>query len=334
MRDVAARAGVSPKTVSNVVRGWPNVSNDTRARVNEALEALGYRMNVSARMLRSGRSGILALAVPWISTPYFAELTSVIVRAAEERGSTVFVEQTDGSLERELRVLEGIRGNLVDGLIFSPYAAGAEHIAARKSATPMVLLGERVGPAEPPADHVVIDNVSAADDLTSHLVACGYRRIATIGLHEGEAGEHSRLRAQGFEAALARAGLPVVPELQAMVSGFLRSEGARAMRSLLDLPRPPEAVFCFDDLLALGALHAAHERGLRVPEDIAVAGFDDIEDSRYSYPTLTTVRADKEGIARAALDLLLERLDADHAPEPRAVVPGYEVMVRGSTRRA
>ncbi|RKS80209.1 DNA-binding LacI/PurR family transcriptional regulator [Motilibacter peucedani] len=329
MRDVAARAGVSPKTVSNVVRGWPNVTDETRARVNEALEALGYRMNLSARMLRSGRSGMLALAVPYLAVPYFAELTSGIVRVAEARGWTVQVEQTDGSLDHELRVLQGARGNLIDGLILSPYAAGPEHIAARTAPTPLVLLGERIGHGA--ADHVAVDNVSAARDMVSLLVSRGYRRIAAIGLVGGATGQHSRMRLEGYEQALARAGLPLVPEHQRQVSEFGRAEGARAMDELLDLPERPDAVFCFDDLLALGALHAAHERGVRVPDEIAVAGFDDIEESRYCYPTLTTVRPDKEALARQAVELVLARLDAGDSEPPRSMVPDYALVERDST---
>ena len=329
MKDVAARAGVSTKTVSNVVRGWPHVTPETRARVESALDELGYRMNLSARTLRSGRSGLIALAVPWLSSPYFAELTSEVVRVAEDRGWTVVVDQTGGLAERELRVVRGLRGQLIDGLIYSPYALGAQEIALHDPGTPIVLLGERVGAGV--ADHVAIDNIAAAADVVGHLAASGRRRIGAIGLQDDSSGENARLRARGYALALRAAGRTVEPALQQPVAAFERAEGAAAMDRMLDGGGAPDAVFCFSDLLALGAMHALHRRGLRVPDDVAVAGFDDIEDGRYAHPPLTTIRPDKLAIATTAVDFLLSRVGDGEQPPPRESTPGYELVVRSST---
>lgn len=329
MRDVARRAGVSPKTVSNVARGWPPVSPQTEQRVKAALEELGYRMNHSPKMMRTGRSGLVALAVPWLDNPYFAEITSAIVRRAATLGLTVLVEQTDGLPERERMVVQGLPGQPVDGLIFSPYALGEEDFSVQPTITPTVLLGERMGSRY--TDHVAIDNVAAALEVVTHLTQTGRRRIAAIG-HQSAAGAvNARQRARGYELALRAAGRSVDPTLQLTVDSFQRADGAAAMRRLLATGRPFDAVFCFSDLLALGALHELKKAAVRVPDDVAVAGFDDIEEGRYATPELTTIRPDKNGIARVALDLLTSRLAGDAEPQIRGVCAPYELVVRGST---
>jgi DNA-binding LacI/PurR family transcriptional regulator len=180
LKDVAALAGVSVKTVSNVVNGYVHVSATTRERVQAAIDELGYRPNATARSLRSGRSGVLALAVPELGVPYFAELASLVVDAAATHGYTVLIDQTAGAKDRELVVLGGIRHHLVDGVLFSPLALGVAELRRRTDATPMVLLGERG--LRGPTDHVGIDNIRAAREATRHLAERGCRRIAAIGV--------------------------------------------------------------------------------------------------------------------------------------------------------
>ncbi|MGH3170872.1 MAG: LacI family DNA-binding transcriptional regulator, partial [Trebonia sp.] len=171
LRDVAALAGVSVKTVSNVVNGYVHVAADTRARVEAAVAELGYRPNLSARNLRGGRSGVIAFAVPEIGVPYFAELAQEVVATAGSHGLTVLIDQTEGRVDREQQVLEGIRAHLIDGLIFSPLAVGQLEIAQRTDTTPLVLLGERDSGGM--ADHVAIDNVAAAREAVIHLTRLG-----------------------------------------------------------------------------------------------------------------------------------------------------------------
>ncbi|MEV8507493.1 LacI family DNA-binding transcriptional regulator [Actinoplanes sp. NPDC051475] len=335
LKDVAARAGVSIKTVSNVVNGYVHVSPETRARVQQAIDALGYIPNVAARQLRSGRSGVIALAVPELQTPYFAELAGLIVQAAERRSWTVLIDQTDGHEDRERNLVAGLRRHAIDGLIFSPLALAGEELASSGD-TPMVLLGERVWHG--PADHVAIDNTAAAADATAHLAALGRRWIAAIGAQSPASAVTAHQRLAGYRSALAEAGLPEDPALIAEVDGFHRADGAAAMRRLLDGPIRPDAVFCFNDVLALGAIRALLERGLSVPEDVAVIGFDDIEDGRFSTPTLSTIAPDTAGIARLAVDLLAERLGEtragagdDPAGPPRELKVDYRLIPREST---
>src|ERR687888_1499957 len=282
LKDVAERAGVSIKTVSNVVNGYLHVRADTRDRVERAIRELQYRPNLSARSLRAARSGVVALALPELDVPYFAELARHIVAAAETRGWTVLIDQTEGSRERERIVVDGIRRELIDGLIFSPLALTASDLAERSDATPMVLLGERIGGDDLVADHVVVDNVAAARTAVTHLVDLGRRRIAAIGAQRIASGVTARLRLRGYRAALRKAGLPQDPSLVRQADAYHRADGAAAMAALLELPEPPDAVFCFNDLLALGALRTLLQRGVRVPEDVALVGFDDIEDGRYA----------------------------------------------------
>ncbi|MBO3748503.1 LacI family DNA-binding transcriptional regulator [Streptosporangiaceae bacterium NEAU-GS5] len=328
LKDVAERAGVSIKTVSNVVNGYPHVSPETRLRVEAAIAELRYRPNLSARNLRQGRSGVIALALPDLAIPYFAELATRVIAAADQRGWTVLIDQTQGDRAKERLVVSGIRAHLIDGLLFSPLALTGGDLAARVDSTPMVLLGERVGRS--PYDHVAVDNVAAAEEATAHLVQLGRRRIAAIGAQKAAAGVTARLRLRGFRHALAKAGL--TEHAVAHVAAFHRADGATAMAGLLtgSPAGPPDAVFCFNDTLALGALRTLLARGIRVPDDIALIGFDDIEDGRYATPALTTVAPDKSQIADVAVDLLASRLSGT-AAQPKELVAGHRLIVREST---
>ncbi|MDN4175033.1 LacI family DNA-binding transcriptional regulator [Nocardioides sp. SOB77] len=333
LKDVAERAGVSVKTVSNVVNGYVHVAADTRARVQAVVEEMGYRPNVTARNLRSGRVGVIALAVPELENPYFAELAGHVMEAADEHGWTVLVDQTDGLAERERDVLAGFRHHLIDGLIMSPFALTAEELGASADHTvPVVLLGEKVW--DGPADHVAIDNVEAARAATDHLLGLGRRSIALVGHQPDGPGDSgvARLRRHGWELALRAAGLEPEEALVGEVEDFGREHGYAAISALLDRGGRPDAVLCFNDTLALGVLRALADRGLEVPVDVAVIGIDDVEETRWSVPRLSSVAPDKRAIARTAVTMLAERLGPDgRDPAPRDVRAGFEVVAREST---
>lgn len=327
MKDVAGLAGVSIKTVSNVVNQYPFVSESTRARVLEALRTLDYRPNMSARGLRTGVTNLIALAIPVLDEPYFGEIATQIVDAAQEHNWTVIIEQTAGERSREQVAAEGLRSNIVDGLIASPLAMTADDVADLAPQRPLVLLGERFARAG--ADHVAIDSVAAAYDATRHLLDLGRHRIAVIGA-ETRIGT-AAMRVQGYQRALGEAGRTPDPKLSISVSPFHRTEGAHAMSLLLSRRQPPDAVFCVNDLLALGAIRTLITAGLRVPEDIAVIGIDDIEDGRFSTPSLSTIAPDKRAIATIAVDLLQQRIRGGDAGPPRDIVAGHRLMMREST---
>ena len=306
--DVALRAGVSKKTVSNVVNDFPFVAAETRARVVAAIDELGYRPNLSARNLARGRTGAVALVIPQLDMPYFSELARHVVAAADRRSWAVLIEQTMHDRAHEQRILDGHLARRIDGILYSPSRTTAAALRRRTDHTPMVLLGEVVEDAG--LDHVAIDNVAAARRATGHLVAQGRRRIAAIGTHGRRQRGAARQRYDGYRAALADAGLTVDPTLVRDAREYVGEVGAAAMAELLDLPEPPDAVFCFTDLLALGALRTLHRRGLRVPDDVAVVGFDDIPYGRIATPSLTTIAPDKAAIADLAVDALERRVEA------------------------
>ncbi|GAB3941362.1 LacI family DNA-binding transcriptional regulator [Kribbella albertanoniae] len=330
LSDVAARAGVSVKTVSNVINDYPHITAHTRAKVEAAIADLDYRPNVSARSLRKGRSDFIALAIPEMASPYFAELGAAFSRAAKRRGITVLIEQTEGEPAAEQMILDGMRGQLIDGIVFSPITSSPAKIsAAVGSGKPIVLLGERTTGGT--FDHVAVDSVQAAYDATTHLISLGRRRIAAIGVGGGGASGTGAVRRRGYRKALKAAGLPHDPELELAGTGYHRLDGAASMRALLELPEPPDAVFCFNDLLALGALRTLADAGLSVPDDVAVVGFDDIEDGRYHSPSLTTISPDKEWLADQTVALLLERIAGSGEAARRNLTVPYTLEIREST---
>ncbi|MFI6425458.1 LacI family DNA-binding transcriptional regulator [Promicromonospora sp. NPDC050880] len=330
MHDVAQRAGVSIKTVSNVVNGYPYIRAATKERVEAAIEELGYRVNMSARNLRTRRTGLITLAVPELSLPYFAELADAVISAADAAGWTVLIEQTSASRERETEVLSGRRRHLTDGLIFSPLALGPDDLPLFSVDFPLVVLGERVFGA--PADHVTMNNVAAAKAATLHLASLGRRRIALIGAHAEERVGSAALRTEGYRAGLEEAGLPFDPALVGEAVPWHRQTGAETMSRLLDDGVEIDAVFALNDALALGALHALHAHRIDVPGQVALIGFDDVDDARYSVPALSSVDPGRDQIAHTAVELLLERIAATGEPAPfRRVVPDSRIVGREST---
>lgn len=340
LRDVAEAAGVSVKTVSNVVNDHPHVSDSMRRRVQHALDETGYRPNETARSLRTGRSNLIGLAVPRLHDPYFSQVADAVINAAAERGWTVLVEQTGGDAQREAAVLSGLRPALIDGVIFHPIALDATALAAVERDTPLVLLGEHLGSEHV---HLAVDGVAAAHDVVSHLVSIGRTRVACIGAQPGPWSATAGQRLAGYRAALADAGLPHVPAYEVAVTDYQRPDGVAAAQELLRLRQPPDAIFCFNDVLALGAVRALHDAGVRVPQDIAVAGFDDITEARYAIPSLTTIAPDKAVLARQAVELLGRRIGftsrgprpGDRLPTGRldedvSVVP-HHLVIREST---
>lgn len=324
MSDVASRAGVSMKTVSNVLNGYPHITARTRAKVEAAIAELDYKPNVSARSLRKGRVGVIALAVPQLAAPYFAELAAAVSRAAKRQGVAVLIEQTDGDPAAEKLVLDGLRDRLIDGILFSPAGPGHRPTAP---ARPIVLLGEHQYAG---LDNVAVDSARAAYDATAHLLGLGRRRIAVIG-DAAEAAQRT-----GYRKALQAAGLIAEPALElrrpgSHFGGTDRQHGAGAMRRLLKLPEPPDAVVCGNDLLALGALRVLGEAGLSVPGDVAVMGFGDLGDGRHHSPALSTVSPDREQLAELALTLLLDRIAGTGPPGPRQLTVPHTLKLRDST---
>jgi len=330
LKDIAARVGVSIKTVSNVVNGRDaRVGPETRRQVLEAIDALNYQPNAAARHLRKSRVGIIALAIPDLVNPYYADLGNAIVTAAAAHAYTVLLDHTRFDPASEARVIGGFRPQSIDGVILDPQALRMEDLQAHRAAVPVVLLGENL--LDAPYDHVAIDNVAAAQAATAHLLRLGRRRVAAIGIDPLKTDGSAYVRLQGYRAALAEAGCPVDPTLLVSGGNWHRGDGVRAMRQLLALDPPPDAVFCFNDLLALGAMWTIQEAGYHIPQDVAVVGFDDLEDGRFATPSLTTIAPDKEEIGRLAVSLLLGRIDGTRTGSPERVEPSFHLEMRKSS---
>jgi DNA-binding LacI/PurR family transcriptional regulator len=331
LRDVAALAGVSIKTVSNVVHDFEHIRPATRTKVRAAIDELGYKPNITARSLRSGRTGVIGLALPELSLSYFAELADAIIQAAERRHLVVLLEQTGGGdRDREIAMLTSPRLQLTDGLIFSPLGMSSEDAALLNVGYPLVLLGERVFGS--PVDHVTMHNVEAAKAATLHLISRGRRRIAVIGAHEGERIGSAALRMQGYREALAEAGIPFDPALIGNVGLWHRRDGAEAMRAMIDSGASFDAVFGLNDALALGAMRVAQVAGLRVPEDVMFIGFDGLDETKYSLPTLSTIDPGRDEIADNAVRLLVQRIEEGQTPPvPEVYLADYAVIDREST---
>lgn len=330
MRDVARRAGVSAKTVSNVVNGYPYIKPETRERVLAAIAELGYQMNATARSLRTGRTGIIGLALPELRVPYFAELAGSVIAAAEARGLTVIIEQHGGRRDLELEVLSGARRHLTDGLIYSPLALGTgDEEALLELPYPLVLLGERV--FHPGIDHVTMQNTAAARAATEHLLQIGRRRVVALGSNPSQDVGSAPLRLAGYREAFEAAGMPVDPVLEVpTIRTWDHATGARTVGRLVDDGVDFDGVFAFNDSLALGAMHELQVRGFRVPEDVAVVGFDAIDEGRYSNPTLTTIDPGRAEIPREAVRLLDERRQG-HGGPARRIAPEFHLVRGGST---
>lgn len=337
MQDVARLAGVSAKTVSNVVNGHPNVTPRTRDSVQRAIEKLGYEMNAAARSLRTGRTGLVTLALPELNLPYFAELAGSIIAEAEKLDMRVLIETTNADRAREIDVLHGQRPFNTDGLIFSPLALGQDDIALFNVSFPMVLLGERVfGSAN---DHITMSNVQAAKAATLHLIEQGCQRVAVIGSSPDERVGSAPLREQGFRLAMAEASLPVDERLVRPCVPWHRHLGAQATDELVDSGLEFDAVFALNDAVAMGVLHSLHSHRIDVPSQVAVIGFDDIDDASFMRPTLTSVAPGREQIARKAVELLAARIaETGKSLEERAPVQriyaDFEIKKRESTGRS
>ena len=331
LADVAARAGVSMKTVSNVINDFEHVSPQMRARVQAAIEEIGYRPNLSARNLALGRAGMIALVVPQLDMPYFAALAGQVLEAAARSNWVVLIQQSAGDPTVERDALAGHFPQRMDGLILSSQRIGPAELRERTDRTPLVMLGERN--YQGLVQHVAIDNVAAAQTAVQHLIDSGRQRIALIGSSPTDR-RHPRLR--GYRQALRAAGLPERADWIKPIRSNLGEEGERQMAELLaeNPGNPPDAVFCVTDWVALGVIRALQTHGLRVPDDVAVVGFDDIPYGRAATPTLTTISPDRAAIASMAVASLDAQLTALTTGTPYQVSnqqASYQLIIREST---
>ncbi|GAA1874521.1 LacI family DNA-binding transcriptional regulator [Myceligenerans crystallogenes] len=330
MSDVAREAGVSVMTVSNVLSERRPVGAPTRARVLAAVEALGFEVNLTARHLRAGRTDTVALVVPSFHD-YFGEVADEIAPLVEAEGRHLVLERTAARPEQEIASLGVARLHLYDGVLLSVAALEPEQLDRVRTTKPVVLLGERDVPGR--FDHVRLANEEGARLATAHMIAGGSRRILVLGGALETTHMMTTDRRAGWETAHREAGLPVDDRYVVPVANY-SSAGARdALGEVIASGLPFDGVFAVTDVIALGAISALAASGLRVPDDVQLAGFDDLDVSNFVPPGITSVDPNHPGVAREAVRLLHRRMADAGAPAEHLVAP-VRLVVRGSTRAA
>jgi DNA-binding LacI/PurR family transcriptional regulator len=325
IKDIAKMAGVAHSTVSRALRNNPVVNRKTTEKIQRIARETGYRTSAAARSLVTRRSDTIGVVVTNIADPFVAGVVSGIEETADQHGLSVFLANSNAEPEREVRVACKFEERRVDGIIVTASRVGAQYVSLlTQMQVPIVLLNNQ-HPSRF-AHSVMIANVQASLSATRHLIALGHRRIAYLGDCQGYQSDAERHA--GYRRALKERRLPFDPNL--VVHGDGKPEGAEiAISELFALPEPPTAIFCYNDMTALGAMLWIRNRGLRIPEDISIVGFDDLYISQYLDPPLTTVRQPMRQMGRMAMETLLQIFaGAESGHDIR--VPG-ELIVRKST---
>ncbi|WP_129336143.1 LacI family DNA-binding transcriptional regulator [Cellulomonas endophytica] len=326
LADVGAVAGVSAKSVSNVLLGRPGVSAATRAAVLAAVEQVGYTVNLAGRGLASGRTGRVAVVVPNLYQPYFAEIAERLIHALEAHGLVATLRVAHGeAAERE--ALLGPATRDVDAVVVCPHHAVGDMIRGTVPPRPIVQLG---GGPTPGLDCVVMAEREGARAMTRHLLDGGRRRIALVW-NQAPGAQPSGDRFEGYLEALAERGLERDDRLVVAGSDWdRRASGYEAMVGLLRSGLAFDAALCVNDAIAVGALGALRAHGVRVPEDVAVSGFDDTEEAAFTVPPLSSVSPEQASMVDAAVRMLVARLAGDEGPAEH-VRTGAHLVVREST---
>jgi LacI family transcriptional regulator len=326
--DVARLAGVSRATVSYVINNGPRpVAEETRARVLEAIRKLGYQPNAVARNLRLQRTSTLGLIVPDTHNPYFSEVARGIEACAFDRGYSVILCHSSSKLSRELQYVDLLHAQRVAGVIWVPGTADFLPYKKLKEYNIKTVVIDRLVPDEV-APVVMADNARGGYLATGHLISMGHQRIGYIGRPVELS--HSRGRFEGYRTALQENGLPLDEKL-VVQGGFILEDGRRAVRELLALANPPTAVFAYNDIMAIGALRALYEAGLRVPTDFSVVGFDDIAQAAYTCPALTTIYLPKTEMGERGARLLISLIEKQKTPENLLSPLKVDLIVRESS---
>lgn len=329
IRDVADLAGVSVATVSRALQQPERVSPKTRAKVMSAVSEVGYKPNLMAVKFRSGKTHSLVVLVPTVANVFFARVISGMQEAAAESGYSLLLGNTLGNADIEANYAKMVQTSQADGLIqLRAHNPFSEDTGKNDSMLPMVnaceVLSSNICPT------VTLDNRAAARAMTEHLLSLGHKRIA---LFKGPADSPlTQERLAGYRDALQAADIPYDQSLL-FAGDFTLQAGYEAAGRMLALDSRPTAVFCENDETALGALQGFKNAGLRVPQDISVAGFDNIDFAAYCDPPLTTIAQPAEAFGRTAVNLLVDVLEGKLTTAPKVIMP-FELILRGSTGKA
>jgi DNA-binding LacI/PurR family transcriptional regulator len=328
MSDVARAAGVSVMTVSNVLNDKPRVGAATRQRVLDVVDQLGYEINLSARRLRSNRTGAVGLVVPRFDHPYFGELAAQLSRVLAATGRHLAVEQSDASPEAELAALSMARLQTYDGVILSAVGLGYDDIDRIRPSLPVVLLGEQDMP--PRFDQIHMNNVEGARLATEHLLDRGARKVVIAGGGDDGRPTMTTLRTEGWRLAHTRRGLDVDDAAILSLADYEMTCARQAVGSLLDRDPDVDAIFAITDQVAVGALAGIHDAGRRVPDDVQVVGFDNLALSEHVVPGITTIDPDNQWIVQRAVEALDLRIDEPDR-EPEHHLSPVRLVQRGTT---
>ncbi|WP_312054404.1 LacI family DNA-binding transcriptional regulator [Pantoea brenneri] len=316
---VAQLAGVSKATVSRVLNAHPGVKPDTREKVLSAIAACDYQPNLLARQLRTAQSHMLLVLISDITNPFCSRVVQGIEAEAELHGYHILLCHSASQLQREAAYLTLLTGKVVDGVITMDAASGLQDLQHIIAGAPWVQCSE-FDPAIP-ASSVTIDHLDAARDTVHYLAGKGRKRI---GLVNGDMRYlYSHHREQGYQQAINALGLDWSGV--AYASDISTEAGSQALQQLLAMPQPPDAIFAVSDVLAVGVIHAALQAGLRVPEDLAVVGFDGIPFTGSLNPPLTTIEQPMYQLGARSVQLLLQKIRQPHAPVIREVLPWKRV---------
>jgi LacI family transcriptional regulator len=327
IRDIAGAAGVSIATVSRVLNGRPDVSPGTRETVLRVVREQGFSTNRSARALSAGRTGLVGVTLPMVHLEYFNRILWGASEAFYEQDMRIVLCPTMHEHDREVTLLDQLMQGTTDGsLLVLTTESNAALKALNRQGYPFVVIDPR-HPLDEGIPVVSAAHWAGAKAATDHLLALGHRRIAAITGPHGWVASVDRL--DGYQAALAGAGVLPAPELIAK-GNFTTDSGYAGASALLGLAEPPTAIFAFNDEMAVGAMRAARERGLRLPEDLSIVGFDDLEKAEIVTPALTTVRQPLAEMGRMAVSLLTRLLERQRL-EALRVELGTRLVVRGST---
>jgi LacI family transcriptional regulator, galactose operon repressor len=315
IRQIADLAGVSIATVSRVMNGRGDVSEETREAVSRVIRENGYTANRNARGLSAGRTGLVGVLVPLVYPAYFSGILAGAAEALSERDFQIVLSPTGGEHDREVSIVDRLHG-LTDGaMIILPEESSEELERLLDSGFRFVVLDP------------LMPHMSGADQAMKHLLDLGHRRVGQISGPRGWVATEDRRR--GYRAALAAAGILPDPALEREAEPEI-DPGRAAAEKLLDLSEPPTAIFAFNDNIAIGAIQAARARGLRVPEDLSVVGFDDVEHATIVTPALTTVRQPLAEMGRTGVSLLMRLLEGKRF-ETLHVELATRLVVRDST---
>jgi DNA-binding LacI/PurR family transcriptional regulator len=325
IKDVAREAQVSHPTVSRALRYSPLVSPKTAERIRQTAVQMGYRPNAVARGLVTKKTKTIGVVVTTVADPFIGEVVSGIEETANDHSYSVFLANSNADPAREIRIVNSFQERQVDGILVASSRVGALYIPLLSQLMVPIVLINNQHPGEF-VHSVVIDNITASLQAVQHLIQLGHQRIAYLGDQFGLQSDTERF--SGYRQALASADYPFLPEL--VVHGDATPQGAiQPMDRLLGLSTPPTAVYCYNDMSAIGALKGIRMHGLRVPDDISLVGFDDLSFASYVDPPLTTVRQPKRPMGRQAMEILIKLLSNAQA-ETNIKVQG-ELIVREST---